>query len=162
MSFLHKGSVWWLLPVPRRLCVNMVLIQFSASRLSFLTPVCFLTRFPAWCRCQIFDLCFGQCSGSVTFWYGFGSCSHWQWLSRCQQKVSFFPSLFCLILTVGTLISVFKDNKSQKTVEGVVCLNTGIFLIMEGSGSVWIIMDPDPKTYGSGSGTLPVFSPVAG
>ena len=48
-----------------------------------------------------------QCSGSVTFWNGFGSldtlgyesvygsCYYRQWLSRCKQKIPFLTKLYC-------------------------------------------------------------------
>ncbi len=66
---------------------------------------------------QLFLESFHQCSGTVTFWNrsGFGSCSFWQWLSECQQKIEFFPSFFFLCLNVGTLTSVSKDNMSLRT-----------------------------------------------
>ncbi len=47
-----------------------------------------------------------QCSRSVMFWNGSGF--FLQWPSKRQKKVSFY----CLLLTVGTFTSVFKDNKS--------------------------------------------------
>ncbi len=56
---------------------------------------------------------------------GSGSCSFHQWLSRFQQK-RFFLKVFCLLLTVGTFTSIFKDDKSlrsHKTVEIKVFLN---------------------------------------
>ncbi len=67
--------------------------------------------------------------GSVLLDSGSGSCSFLQWLSRHQQKISFFPTWFCLLLSVGTFTSVFKDNKfikSHKTVEikGFLCFLT--------------------------------------
>ncbi len=54
-------------------------------------------------------------------WYGSGSldpyawftdpaCYFRQWLLVCQQKISKFSNLFCLILSVGTFTSVFKDK----------------------------------------------------
>ncbi len=46
-----------------------------------------------------------QCCGSVTFWYRYvyhlhrsGSCFFRQWLTKCQQKISFcFPNFFYCI-----------------------------------------------------------------
>ncbi len=40
-----------------------------------------------------------QCYGSLTFWYGSGSFSFLQWLSRCQ-KIKFFDKFF--LITGGT------------------------------------------------------------
>ncbi len=87
-----------------------------------------------------------QSSGPVTFSYG--SCirtldcvSFWQWLSKCQQKISFHPSSFRLFLTLCTLTSVFKDNMPlrihKKTIEIVVYLN---FLLVYNK-------EPDPDPY---------------
>ncbi len=62
--------------------------------------------------------CFGSRSADH---YGSGSCFSLQWLSRCQLKISFFVQVFlCLLLAVGTLTSVFKNDKllrNHKTVE---------------------------------------------
>jgi hypothetical protein len=51
-------------------------------------------------------VCFNQCSGSVTFWYGSGSrfCSFRQWLPGCQQKKVFF--WFCLLVTFWRYIYI--------------------------------------------------------
>ncbi len=73
----------------------------------------------------LFTQTWTQCSGSGTFWYISRSCYFWQWLSRCQQIMSFFRCFICLFLTDGTLTSVFKDNislRSHKT-EIMVFLN---------------------------------------
>jgi hypothetical protein len=60
---------------------------------------------------------------------------------KIPPKISFLPKCFCLLLTVGTFKSVFKDNNSLGSHKKVF-LN---FLpYVEGSGSVQIIMGPDP------------------
>jgi hypothetical protein len=59
---------------------------------------------------------------------------------------------FCLLLTVGTFKTVFKDNKSlrsHKVFEIIRVFSKYFPLFMEGSGSVQIITDPDLE--GSGS-----------
>jgi hypothetical protein len=62
--------------------------------------------------------------GSVPLEYG--SCSFWQWLSKCQHKMIIFSSLFCLYLTihVGTRKSVFMSLEGHKTLEIMVYLNS--------------------------------------
>ncbi len=64
-------------------------------------------------------------------------------LSRYNQINKFFSVFFCFLLTVGTVTSVFKDNKllkSHKTAEIKILLN--FCLLKEGSESVQIITDP--------------------
>jgi len=60
---------------------------------------------------------------------------------KMPTKIKFFPSVFCLFLTVGTFTSVFKDDtllgRSKLWKSRFFCL------LMEGSGSALIIMDPD-------------------
>jgi len=91
--------------------------------------------------------------GSVPLDYGSGSCSFLQWLSKCQQKLSVFK-VFCLLLTVGTISSIFKDKVIKKSQN---CGNQGfskfLCLMMEGSGIISEqkkITDPDsdhPKNF---------------
>jgi hypothetical protein len=51
-------------------------------------------------------------SGSAPMDYGFEYCLFLQWLSKCQEEAKvFFPEIFLLFGTVGTLTSVLKDNK---------------------------------------------------
>ncbi len=60
-----------------------------------------------------------QCSGSMTFCCGSGSCYFRHWPSRGQQKTNFLQNFFCLLLFEGTFTSFFKDKKfkrSHKTV----------------------------------------------
>jgi hypothetical protein len=73
-----------------------------------------------------------------------------------------FLTLFAFLPTVGTLTSVFNDNKSirsHKTVEIKVFLNLLLDYLRIQIRTIQIIADPDPggpKTYGSsGSGTPP-------
>jgi hypothetical protein len=76
-----------------------------------------------------------------------------------SKRISLFP-LFLLItllllLTVGALTSVFKKNNSQMLRKQGSSLK-GFCLLMEGSGFVQIITDPDldpegAKTYRSGT-----------
>ncbi len=88
-----------------------------------------------------------QCCGSMTFWYGSGSCSFRQGPSKCQKNnifISFFAFYF---------LKVHLHNSSKIK---VIKMSYQYFcMMMEGSGSVQIMMDPDPgqKTSGSGSGT---------
>ncbi len=61
-----------------------------------------------------------------------GSCSFRQWHSRCQHKISFLLSFFCLLLTKGTFTTVFKmtsHKRSHTTFEIKVFLN---FLLVDG------------------------------
>ncbi len=90
-----------------------------------------------------------QCSRSVVtgLWIRIRSFLHL--LSRCQQKIS---PLFCVLLTVGTFTSVFKDASYEEVTN---CRNYGFSKIFayrwEGSGSLQTITDPDPgypRTYG--------------
>ncbi len=89
--------------------------------------------------------------GSVPLIYGSGSCFCRQWLTRCQQKISFFASYF---LKVCTFTSVFKEKKSKRShnVMEIKVFPYLFCLLMEGSGSLQKLTNPDPggpKTSGS-------------
>jgi hypothetical protein len=71
-------------------------------------------NFSWWKSCVPNPVNFGTDPDSRPVPLDYGSCSFHQWLSKRQQKESFFR----LLLTVGTFTSVFKDNKpcgSHKT-----------------------------------------------
>jgi hypothetical protein len=76
------------------------------------------------------------------------------------KKNNFFSMFFCLLHLERAFTSFFKDKKSHKTLKNSTNQGFSYFLclIMEGSGSVQIMMDLDPggqKNYGSGPTTLP-------
>ncbi len=60
------------------------------------------------CHILIYTVSSTQCCESVTFWYGSGSCSIRQWLTRCQQKISFFK-FFLLITFWGYIYISFHE-----------------------------------------------------
>ncbi len=73
--------------------------------------------------------------------YGSGTCSFCQGLQDAHKNIIFFPKFFCLLLFEGTFPLFFKDNKSQYG------RNQGFSffcLMIEGSGSVQLTMNPDP------------------
>jgi hypothetical protein len=89
--------------------------------------------------------------GSVLLDYGSGSSSFPQWLSRCQQKLSFIFNNFFLINFLPYIYTSLQryGNKllrSHKTESFKVFLNFSVLLI-EGCESGHIITDPGgPKT----------------
>ncbi len=113
--------------------------------------------------------CTGPISSAVDPWH-FGTDPdprHWltdpdpifrQLLTRCQQKIIFFPKFFFafLLLLEGTVhshhSSKVKSKKKHKIVEIKVFLPFFACL-----WTVQIMKDPEgPKRYGSGSTTLPI------
>ncbi len=49
-----------------------------------------------------------------------------------HYKNEFFSNFFCLVLTVGTLTSVFKDNMSLRSHKTVEIMDYLIFLLVDG------------------------------
>ncbi len=103
---------------------------------------------------SVFLFLYGQCSGSVTFWYGSvslplsngsgsGSCSFRQWPSRCQQKMFIiFVSYFLKVhWHPSWRWKVIKKSKNGRNLEFAYYF----YLMMGWSGSV-----PVPLTNGSG------------
>ncbi len=96
-----------------------------------------------------------HCCGSVTFWYGTGTCTTDLLIrillfssvaENMQTKNSFlFPKFFCFYFFECAFTSVFKDKKSKNSrVQGFIycfCLTMLVDVIMEGSRS------RRPKTY---------------
>ncbi len=74
--------------------------------------------------------------GSITLTNGTGSCYFRQWPSRSQQKINFFPKLFCLLL-LKVQLHHFSKIKSHKQSQN--SRNQGFsyyfWLMIEGSGS---------------------------
>jgi hypothetical protein len=75
------------------------------------------------------ELRFGSRYGS-----GSGSCFFLQWLTRCQQKISFFFKVFCLLLFEVNLHNFHKSKRSHK-IEEIKVFLTFFCLLMERSGS---------------------------
>jgi hypothetical protein len=93
-----RGCSWSARPAPARPCwprsgssrlvfSSWWLIYFHASKPDFLGFSSVSNPF------VVIRIC-----GSVPLDYGSGSCSFLHWLSRCQQKISFFQVFFCFLL----------------------------------------------------------------
>ncbi len=54
---------------------------------------------------------------------GCGSCYFRQWPSRHQQKTNLKLKFFCLLLFEGTFTSFFKDKRSRRTRQDLICSN---------------------------------------
>jgi hypothetical protein len=80
--FFHEGTIFELLQPRNKLFIFIRLKPCSRS-------VTFETDPDPDLDPRIPSLDYGSRSGS-----GFGSCSFFQWLSRCQQYISFFLSFF--------------------------------------------------------------------
>jgi len=67
----------------------------------------------------------------LSFWYGSGSCSSRQQLSRHQQKMILLK-VFCFLLFEGTFTSIFKNKKSKRSPNTVeIKIFYFFFLMME-------------------------------
>ncbi len=69
-----------------------------------------------------------------------------EWLSRCKREIGFYSTFVLLFLNVGKFTSFFSDNmlfRSHKAVE--IKFFHNFCLLMEESGSVHIITDPDSE-----------------
>jgi hypothetical protein len=98
----------------------------------------------------------GQCSGSVTFWYGSGSLETYTGLWILLFSSVDFKKFLCLLLTgtvVGTFLWVFKHTsqvkKSQNSWNWKSRVTEGSFSVSGSRSGFWYIQiirgtDPDP------------------
>jgi hypothetical protein len=73
---------------------------------------------------------------------------------ECQQKISFFPDLFCVLLSVGTFTSVFKDKESLEITKQQKSRLSLIISLIDGGFRILIRIqtknvDPDPDPGGT-------------
>ncbi len=92
--------------------------------------------------------------GSLPLTYGSGFC-FFQWLTRCQQKPSFFPKFlsYCFLKVRYLHHAVFKDKKSKRShkIAEIKVFLTSFACRWKDYGSAYL---GGLKTYGSGSTTL--------